>query len=296
MDKIHLVIFSRNRAAQLDLLIRSLAINCPQLFNIYVIYRADSDDFITGYNLLCSESAYYFPNSINWLPQNSLKEDFIQSCNENYTLTCLGTDDCVFYRKCQIQPSQIENLFNNDKRLLTFSFRLGENTIVQNYVTGQRQPPLSRYNPQKYSTSFGENILIWNYNLCNSQLNYGYPYSYDFHCYKTSVLVDIIRRFETLPDLRSWEGCLCNPDNRTRMGINPLINRMASFEHSYVVNVPINSVQDVKIPLGAKHQLSPEELNQRFLDGERLSILCMDSIDIVGAHQDIPLIFESKSN
>ena len=52
------VIFSKNRACQLDLLLRSIHENLPRFIETYVLYCATNDDFACGYEKLIKKFRY----------------------------------------------------------------------------------------------------------------------------------------------------------------------------------------------------------------------------------------------
>lgn len=282
MKKIKCLIFSKDRSFQLDALLNSLYVNCPNLFEPIVIYKWSNDEFLLGYNLLRAKTK--IPN-IEWIVEDNLQTDILQILNDNINeLICLSTDDCIFYKQCNKNYDYFANLFESNNQLLTFSFRLGLNTIVQNYVTGETQPSLLKFNPK----SIDNDTLMWNFNLCWDQYNFGYCFSHDHHIYRGSDLHKMIGQFQTIPSLRVIEGGLSQRKNRECVADK---NYMGCFGHSCVVNVPVNTAQADEIYLGAKQRFTLEQLNKKYIDCEYLALDKMDFSGIIGAHQEVEYKF-----
>ena len=52
---IQAIVFSCDRAAQLDLLLRSIERNAPGVFDLTITYNASNNDFLAGYDALQRE-------------------------------------------------------------------------------------------------------------------------------------------------------------------------------------------------------------------------------------------------
>ena len=80
----------------------------------------------------------------------------------------------------------------------------------------------------------------------------------------------------------------------TEYAIN-ISNDMACFKNSYVINTPINRVQETYTNSAGIFFGSPQEtLNEKFLQGKRLTLDGMDFSIIIGAHQELKLCWEGK--
>ena len=80
-----IVIFSKDRAAQLDLCLKSIHKNFSNLsehWNIYIIYTSSSKDFEDSYRQLIKEW-YSKPNAIYFFPENKYK-GFKKTPNPDY--------------------------------------------------------------------------------------------------------------------------------------------------------------------------------------------------------------------
>jgi hypothetical protein len=71
-------------------------------------------------------------------------------------------------------------------------------------------------------------------------------------------------------------------------------SKMISFKHSCVVSIPANIVTSTHANRAAEvESWSPEALNRRFLEGERIDIDVMDFSRVRGAHDEVPYVFHT---
>lgn len=264
---IDLLIFSRDRAAQLHLLLESIAKNSPNLFNIAVLYTSSNYDYNSGYELCKSRFKHIFAKESDFKQQTI---DFVQSSPTKYI--CFAVDDLVVFKHL---PSK--NILPKGPGHV-FSLRLGLNTTIQNQQTNLTQQPLNRYINR-------ENILTWPVNEYGPDSYYGYPMSVDMHIFKKSVLLPILPRHE-----------FRNPSNLEGVIFyyRSLIRYISCFEHSVVVNIPCNNMSTVT--LTNEHAYTTEFLNQQYLDNKIIDLNVVSKQKIISCHQDIPFEFIGYRN
>lgn len=266
MDKkIDLIIFSMDRACQLEALLRSIKRNCD-IFEIKIVYNCSTDRFKQGYEkLIASDTGhieYWIRESGNFQEKtlhalSQCREDFIS----------FSTDDTVMTKKVDLNALQAAlPAFNNQ----VFSFRLGYNTIEQDIHRGTRQPPLNQH------VNHG-NWLSWDINKYHPHENYGYPFGLDLHVFRT----DLIRNL-----LSSMEFCSTNQieGNLTTHHRNK-IDEMRCFPESVAVNIPINTVTGVTIA-GKINPISKEELNEKWLNNEIIDLEDIENTSFKGCHSE----------
>ena len=125
------IIFSRDRANQLSLLLSSIDKNGSDLFDVTVIYNASSDAFQDGYNILEDQH-----EEIVWIKQQSPPSDFreitLQAIKNSGEYICFFVDDNILYNKVETVFESIDAMFKyfdaQEKQLLCLSLRLGSNT------------------------------------------------------------------------------------------------------------------------------------------------------------------------
>lgn len=268
---INALIFSKNRPARLHLCIESILENCNIFDKIFVVYKYN-DAYEESYKLLFDrfkqEKKIIFREEI--LP---LIEEFYYFINNLETpYVCFITDDTVFYKKNPETKDNILSVF--DGKTISFSLRLGKNTIVQDYRDNRHQPEL--YNEYEISN----NIIKWNYNKYNKLDNYGYPFGMDgciFESEEIQKLLDCI----VIKNLRDFEGQLSLDKRYLYEKRKPFL---ASMKESLCVNIPTESV------LGGLHHSNKVNSPEEELDRYKKGYIYINSISgVIGCHQEILL-------
>ena len=238
MKAINTIIFSMNRAAQLDLLLQSIKRYAPWMWPPTILYRTTSDPFALGYSILMGEHGI----DLTW--QLPLKEMLLATIDPDVPLTTMLVDDSVFFAPF----GRIISLPHG----VAFAPHLGKNCT---YCY-----PFSR--PQKEGES--DFLTAW---------------TVDGNIYRTYNLLDCLRAVEfTTPN---------NLEDSMGRAARPM--RVIYAERSCMVTIPANVVQH-EYP-NRHGGGSAEELNARYLAGERLDLDAMDFSNVTAWHQEIPYIW-----
>lgn len=239
---------------QLDLLLTSLKRNAPDVFQPTVIVNAKKDEFQDGYGICAEEHP-----DVGFMLEDGLTYQ-VRSLLRDAGQIAFFTDDDVLYRTPWI-PSLAE-----DGQLICFSLRLGRNTnYCYPYARSQQVPVGS----------------IWNW--AGADGDFGYPMSLDGHIFRADDLLPLIRNFST----PNWL------EKMLMEGASKIARPWMQCDvESSLVGIPINRVQD-EMPNrnGETHPYSIQELNHRYLRGERINLNALDFSDIRGAHQELELVF-----
>jgi hypothetical protein len=239
------IIFSKDRAMQLDGLLRSIQQFAPALWPPTVLYRSSAEDFAWGYAALRMEFDYRDVRWVQRIGAPTLKDWLMAaSVNAKAPLTCLLVDDDLFYRPLS-------------------DFAVDPGTA--------------------YAPRLGLN--------CTWCFNEGRPQSEgtgDFTCH-TSIDGHIYRTDEIMPRIASIEFTIPSQMENKLGHINPPF-RLKYADHSCLVGIPHNRVQQMYgYPNGGG---TVQELNERFLAGERIDLDAMDFSDVHGSHQLIEYKFK----
>lgn len=250
----NVIIFSKDRAAQLDLLLRSM----PQFDDVYVLWTASNNRFYDGYDELQHET----PDGIMFIEEFSFKDNVVWYANSPHDLTMFLTDDDVFINDME-EAEMTDNI-------LCLSLRLNPR---MNYCY-----TLSRSQKSPKMTQNG-NTYKWNWMFADA--DYGYPMSLDGHIFRTTDILPLLEDLK-YKNPNTLEGQLArHPINRPMM---------LCYENSAILNNPINRVQTVN---GNRHgTVTAEYLNDMFLKGKRICLDPFIGYDPNACHVELPIEWE----
>jgi glycosyltransferase involved in cell wall biosynthesis len=262
-QSIDCIVFSRDRAMQLDAFLRSLEEYVGSLYaRVSVLYRATSPAFAEGYAELLA--TYH---DVLWQEETDFPED-LRGLVADGPWTVFHTDDDVFFRTPEVPDIRADEV--------CYSLRLGLN-VDYSY-------PLDL--PEGLNEPRDEGARVsWDW---RSQGNgsFSYPLAVNGHVFRTS-------------DVAIWLDALDyrNPNEleAALQSFNSKIpGRMAAGRQSSVESIPANVVNETfENRSGSVH--SVEGLNDRFLAGERIDLSRMDFASVNSAHVEIPFVFVSSS-
>ncbi|MDR1720330.1 MAG: hypothetical protein LBR67_09485 [Dysgonamonadaceae bacterium] len=264
---IETVIFSRDRAMQLDLLLQSInRHDIDKRLNVNVLFSASEDAYRAGYALLrekyrntswIEEKEYSKPHlqsnfdvlywhNLYWLLKYKRlrrnKTDFraalIKLLAESEAKHIIFlTDDSVFYRDI-ILPDRLQNIES-------FSLRHGANLSGGVYETTG-------------------DWISWDVYENDFATDWGYPFSVDGHIYPKDKLLHIINKilFNNPNTLEGNVACY--------VGEKRLFQRVFANEQSCLAGFELNRVQTVA--RNNNLEISQKLLNDYYLDGYTLNI------------------------
>lgn len=275
------VIFSKNRAIQLDLLLNSIYKNLPQCNQIKLIWKAD-EDHLLSYQMLAQEhrgKVYSIQQGVNFYEDlyNACKH-----CSNDYVV--MFTDDDIVYKQSNIS-SETFSMLNKDI-VVCYSLRLGLNTNKRE-VDNIWYPDF----PIRYEFLDNDKILAWNRTEMPVQSYWSYALSVDGHIFNKYQLLDILYEIYTWSNVHKYiqtpnklEGLM----QRFFFEVGPV---MLCGRHSSVVNSPNNRVQDdYKNKCGDIHSYCEDFLNQIYLSGTRINLNSLDFSNINCPHTEIKLL------
>ena len=267
----NLIIFSKNRACQLNLLLNSIDKNANNFFNnITVLYKSDSE-FISGYEQLKQQH-----NNICFRPEKNFSNDLLSLIDTYYVTTTLLVDDAVIYNNISQYKSLIETSINEE--VICFSLRLGMNC---NYS----HPANLTYNLGEYK-DIGD-IIEFDYTKQTGDFNY--PLSTDGHIFETKLLLGLLNEI-TFHNPNTLEANLQIFKNSDK-----LPKKVLCFKESKLVSIPVNLVNDTfNNRNGLEFYMSEKELNEKYLNGDIIDLDSLNFTGINGPHKEIK--YEFKKN
>ena len=268
---INAIIFSKDRASQLRLLIYSIQKNAPHAFNLNVIYKHSNDEFKQGYEKVKSE----FSSLCNFVEQtDNFKQDVLNLLDSDSELSCFFTDDDIIYNSFDVDV--VENVIKSDEDIFCFSLRLGKNTT---FCYTMNTPNVFK----NYEEIDG--VLKWDWTV--HYIDFGYPLSVDGHVFHTKDILKLTKKV-AFKDPNTFEAGLQIFDYFPKQ-------KMAAFSNSVLVNTPNNIVNtSINNLNGLTYGVTAKDLNKDYLEGKIIDMESMDFSDIKGCHQEIE--FKYKNN
>jgi hypothetical protein len=263
-----IVVFSKDRACQLELLLRSLERFFLDLdrARVAVLYTHSSEAFARGYALV-RELHPVFEYVCERESELGFRELTIGLLGRR-PYTTFFVDDDVLTAPVSLDCPEFEAL-SSDPELLCLSLRLRPG-MDYDYAIDRRIAAPRLENG------------TWDWR--GAEGSWGYPMSVEGHVFRTVELLPLMRRLP-FSNPNTFEAVLAqHPLERPRMICRP---------DGALANLPHNLVQDI---YSNRHGgLRAEDLNQRFLGGERLSLHTAAGIRIPGVQIDLPLLWEGDS-
>lgn len=268
-QKIKAIVFSKDRAAQLKLLLDSIKKNAPGVFDVNVIINHTSENFDKGYAKVIHNPDF---SDIHFFGEHDLKNQVISLLGQESEYACFFLDDDILYK--EISKEDIINQFN-DEDVACFSLRLGQNT-THCYTLGGSNVIRD--------LEFTDNIIKWDWTL--HYLDFGYPFAMDGHIFRKSDILKLVKKskFTNVEELEMSLFELSETYPR---------NKMTSYKHSVLVGVPLGRVQvsyddDMILLLKNNHATSARnKMNEKILSNEYLNLELIDFSNIIGCHQEL---------
>lgn len=265
--KTDLIIFSYNRPLQLYALLESLEEYVIGLNKIMVLYRTDNQRYEQAYDQVAQRfnNVLFFKQSAH--PHQDFKPllmKLMHFTDSSYIL--FATDDSIVKDFIDInfcvhalKQLQVYNSnFNTQEQINAYGFylRLGKNL---NYCY-----PMQSQQAVPKLTFLGKDLYAWDTASCKDShmFDWQYPNTVDMTIYPKESIIGLI---QTIPfsNPNTFEG---NWAQRSHIG-SPKIG--LCFEQSKVVNIPLNSVQDV-VTNNRNMEQNPHMLLELFEQGLKI--------------------------
>lgn len=267
----NLIIFSKNRPCQLNLLLDSISKYSNTLFNnITVLYKFDIE-FNSGYELLKQRH-----HDICFRPEKQFRNDLLSLIDPLYSTTTFMVDDAVIYSDINQYKQLIEISLNSS--VVCFSLRLGFNCKYSH-------PADLHYNIGEYYET--EHLIEFDYT--NQRGDFNYPLSTDGHIFQTNLILSLLKQIDFY-NPNTLESAL-----QIFTKSNSLPKKIVSFKESKLVSIPVNLVNDTfNNRNGLEFYMSEKELNEKYLNGNIIDLDSLNFTNINGPHKEIK--YEFKKN
>lgn len=281
---LQIIIFSFNRALQLDTLIMSITRRWQSpVYNIDIVYNTSDCEFQKGYDLLIKK--YRQNKNIFFYKESPVKDiySFMEKINIR-NFVAYNKNKKHFTPKTNFR-SLCNHLLKRDKNefvmFLTDDAMFIENVCIENTIFDWiKDKPASRQFSLRLGNGMnnqGENVrkegnyLCWEFHKNARNTNWGYPFSVDAHIYYKESVIKLFTKY-----------IYCNP-NTLEGFINAQVYRDMLFEEGRanvkcsLLSYPINMVQTVikNETLGIDCKM----LNDMLLDGYTMKYPIPDAYD-----------------
>lgn len=261
---LNVIIFSKNRAPQLELLIRSLKRFFQEFsnFNIKILYTFTNSSFENGYNKLKN---IHPDSNIIWKIEENFKKDLVNLFDKNNKYTVFFVDDNIFKEPFSIDDKEFK-YFNSHGDILCLSLRLHPRLNYCYPASVKMTPP-----------NFNENNV---FNWMGQTGDYGYPMSLDGHIFRTRDLFFYILNMD-------YNGP--NP-LEAQMAMKPLFYpKMMCYNKSIIMNNPVNKVQEWNSNIHGN--ITSSFLNENFLNNKKIDLEPFIGFENTSCHQELPINF-----
>lgn len=269
---INVVIFSKDRANQVEACIRSFLKHFEQSeqSTISVLYKASTPSFNEGYKK--AKGLLTDVPNLQWVIENNFSKQTRSLINcVDAPLTMFLVDDIIFINSVSLEDKQVRLLENPS--LLAVSLRLhagvkscyatNQPTLVPRFVKG----------------------CVWDWQQAEGDWNY--PMSVDGNIYRTDLIKQLLAALQ-----------FTNPNTLeaafdAAKGSSGMPRHLCCYPNApRLINIPANRVQNLFENRFAKGY-SAEELNKLLLNGKRIDTAQYAGLKPEMVHVPIELMFES---
>lgn len=262
------VIFSKDRALQLDCLLQSMLHHVSGTYSIRALYCASTDAHQIAYQEVTDRVQY--THQIRWIQEHNFHSDLEATLKAVETESvCFLVDDIVF-----IRPLNLDEIDSNAIRTGIVSLRLGRNiTFCYTKQKTMQQPELT-------SNASYNGLLQFAWN--DGNYDWAYPLSVDGHIFPTTEI-------SIAAQLLSYKAP--NTFERALQILTPLYAKRPGycFESPILLNIPLNRVQDEVDNISG--DISPEELLDKWNEGMALDFIKLSEIQTKSVHEERVVYF-----
>jgi len=259
---INIIVFSKDRAFQLDMFLRSFYkyVNNSNNLMIKVLYTYSNNEYKEGYETLIKK--IYNQRKIRFKLEKDFKSDLLSMIHDQ-TYTVFFMDDNIFVRDFSFTSTvddRRQDLMTSNLEILCLSLRL--NNYLDYCYPAQleiKKKPIFDQN----------NCFEWK----DLDPDYGYPMSLDGHIFRTDEILPLLKELN-YKNPNSLEG---------QLALNPIDKpKILCYPNSIIINLAINRVQTNNF----NHcgDIDTSKLNKRFLAGERGDIHRFNNIRNTRCH------------
>ncbi|MEW5784285.1 MAG: hypothetical protein AB1767_04270 [Bacillota bacterium] len=267
------LIFSKDRAMQLEAVFSSLSLHCRDRQNLQlkVLYTVSGSFHEDLYHMLSSDYG-----DVEFIRENDFKPQVLSSLETGAYVLFL-VDDAIFVRDFTVE--NVTAGLENNTDALGFSLRLGSNTVYcYSRDIAQKLP--------EFSEAAGGFLK---YDWSSAEGDFGYPLEISSSVYRIGDILPLLRQLG-----------FANPNTlEGRMAAHKHIfmnrgNYLLCSRHSIAFCSPVNMVQNVwPNRAGSNPQYTVDQLGRLFELGYRINVAKYSGYLPNACHQEVDLIFSN---
>lgn len=271
---IQIVVFSFNRALQLDALLSSVQRHWSNMeYKLAVLYNTSDEQYQAGYEMLEKKYPQY-----RFIKEKKGKHYYAF----NEYLSLFNLKKIIKYKHCRYQKSNFKQLLEEIIRQTTCEqvmFLTDDSVFIRNVEISNEILEWIEQMPEQNSFSLRlgceinlppnmlskpvENIITWCYIEYKEYKNWGYPFSVDGHIYSRKLINSLLEKI-IFNNPSTLEAHLYDYSMKRH-----LLKYGKAFSRTCMLSYPLNMVQTVadNESLG----ISTQTLNDYFLNGYSLN-------------------------
>jgi len=276
-NEIKMLIFSKNRALQLDLCLNSLYLQAKQLPEINVLYKAEGNHSISYKEMLPKDHP-----EVKFIEETNFREQVDQLLNKKYILFCV--DDTIW-----CNPFSLKNVLlimeNHYQDAIGFSFRLGENTKYC-YPLNTKQIP-------NVDAVYGNEII--GYYWTHEMFDFGYPLELSSSLYNTKDILEATKG-RTFNNPNELEAKLDFYKKYHFINEKKYKPELLSYRKSVAFAAPMNRVQNVALAnrFSSDDKYDADYLLKIYLAGNRIDHKAFSGVISDAAHMEVEYTYRIK--
>ena len=265
------IIFSKDRALQLDGVLRSFFRHCQDSnnINIQIIYTGSNDFFAEQYQELKREY-----HSCDFIREKNFKTDLL-SALKDYEFILFLVDDNIFTHGFTL--SEMTRQLRKNLDVLAFSLRLGRNTKKCYMVNREQTLP-------DFTATINDHL---HFNWTEAEGDFGFPLEVSSSIYRVCDLLPLLRRLN-FRDPNTLEHHL----SQHKDIYSKIAPKLACFQESVTFCNPANIVNTSCIcRSGNRQEYTSLKLAELFRKKLRIKVAEYDGFQPDACHQEIEFEF-----
>ena len=264
------IVFSKDRAMQLDALLRSYFFYVKNPVPVKVLFHASDAAYMSAYKDVIE---LYGNREVEFIQEHDFKQNLIGLVE---SLTCAKVlfmvDDLVFKDEVDF-----EKFCSVDTKKYIASLRLGEH--LERTYTLDRNQELPKF------TEIDDLLHGLSWSWADGDADWAYPLSVDGHLFDREEFAVLVSGLDyRAPNSFEEALLLMKPYFLGRKGL--------CYHNSVIVNNPCNKVQSENDNISG--DISIEELNKKWLDGYRIAFEQFKGLRNKSAHQELQNSFVKR--